>query len=148
MVPAPDVFVEVAFIRTQPPLRIQQQESAAASLQLLNQLSFGPKLHIISKQHDMDSSFRCLYQFDQCGVSRGGGVDRVGGDPEVVSAAVDHLPHFFEKLVAFGDELGVREFIYDIELQRLDFCGCLAVAAVEGLAEYAVDIHAYNNFSL
>lgn len=114
---SPDIFVYVAFDGTQSPLRVEQQKAATTGLQLLDELSFGPELHIVHKEHHMHSSLSCLYKFDEGCVCSWGGVYGVGGYPKVIFTPINHLPHLFEKLVAFGDELSVGEPGYRLEFK-------------------------------
>lgn len=70
---------------------------------------FCPILHIIHEEHHIDASLAGLDQFEQCGVSCGRRIDGVGGHPEVLLAAIDHLPHLLEKDVPLDYELGEGE---------------------------------------
>lgn len=53
----------------------------------------------------MDATLESLDEFVEGGVGGWGGVDGVGGQPEVGLAVVDHLPYAGEELVAVYNKL-------------------------------------------
>ena len=67
--PSPDVSVHVFFEGLVFPLWIEDTKSATIGLEFVDELLFGPELHIINKHNHMNSSFECLNEFIQSGIS-------------------------------------------------------------------------------
>jgi hypothetical protein len=57
----------------------------------------------------MDASFDSLDKFVQGGISGGGWVNSVSGDPKVLLTMVDELPYFFKEVIALNNKLSERK---------------------------------------
>lgn len=77
---------------------------------------FCPILYIIDEEYHIDTSFAGLDQLEKCSVSRWGRINGVGGHPEVLLAAINHLPHLLEEDITLNDELGEGEADDGLEL--------------------------------
>lgn len=115
---SPNILIHVLFDWLVFPLWVQDAECAAVGFELIDEGLFCPVLHVVYKEDDMDASFDGLDKFVQSGISGGGWVNSVSGDPKVLLTMVDKLPDLFEEVVAFNNKLSERkpEDMFEIPL--------------------------------
>lgn len=92
MVPSPNVFGDVFVNRFIAPLGIQHHILSPRFLELFNQFTLDPQLHVVDEKDNMHASSRCVGQFIESGIGGGRRVHSICGYPKIVFGIVDDGP--------------------------------------------------------
>lgn len=101
MVPPPDLLISEFSQWRELELRVEAFEYATDRYVVSYQILIDGLVEVIHQEHSIHASFFRLDEFDEGCVCGDGLVHRVGDDPHVSLALVDHLPDAFEELIAW-----------------------------------------------